>query len=119
MYRRSRERVRTIPAGYGASDIAFAGGAIWVAHANADVVQLLDDVGNVEDELRLGIPHAHRRGGTSLAQVALTSYDGEVWASGGTGLTTVVMSARLRRGGARIAGSTARRDYNAARGPRL
>jgi len=44
-------------AGYGASDIAFAGGAIWVAHAIADVVRVLDDVGNVEDELRLGIPN--------------------------------------------------------------
>jgi len=114
---RSRERVRTIPAGYGASDIAFAGGAIWVAHASADVVQVLDDVGNVEDELRLRIPHANRRGGTSLAQVALTSYDGEVWASGGTGLTTVVMSARLRRVVRRIAGSRAIDADTAPAGP--
>ena len=33
----------------------------------------------------------------------MTAHRGEVWAAGGTGLTTVVMSARLRRG--RLAGS--------------
>jgi hypothetical protein len=94
-----REARGAIPAGYGASDIAFEGGEIWVAHASADVVRILNDVGNVASELRLGIPHAGRRGGTSLAQVALAAGAGQVWAAGGTGtgLTTVVMSARLRR----------------------
>ena len=114
---RSRERLRTIPAGYGASDIAYGGAAIWVAYAIADVVRVLDDVGNVEDELRLGIPHANRRSGTSLGQVALTSHGGEVWAAGGTGLTTVVMSARLRRVVRRIAGSRAIDADTAPAGP--
>jgi class 3 adenylate cyclase len=113
---RSRTRFRTIPAGYGVSDIAYAGEAIWVAHATDDVVRVLDEVGNVEDELRLGIPHANRRSG-SLAQVALTAHGAEVWAAGGTGLTTVVMSARLRRVVRRIGGSRAIDADEAPAGP--
>jgi YVTN family beta-propeller protein len=99
----TKERRSTIPAGYGASDLAYAGGAIWVANASADVVRALDDSGRVDVEVPLGIPHAHRRSG-ALATVALTRRGDQIWAAGGDGLTTVVVSTRLERVVRRVPG---------------
>jgi hypothetical protein len=90
---RTRERVKTISVGYGASDIAYADAAIWVANAKDDVLSGVDDTGEVEKMIALGIPHARRRSG-ALATIALAARGNEIWATGGNGLTTVVVDAR-------------------------
>ena len=108
---------RTLPAGYGASDIAFSDGKIWVADANADVLRALDDAGRTDAVVRLGIPHARRRVGASFAAVALATRGTEIWATGGDGLTTVVVDARLEKIVRRIEGHRAIDADTAPAGP--
>jgi len=107
---------RTLPSGYGASDITFADGRIWVADANADVLRALDDAGRTDAVIRLGIPHARRRSG-SLAAVALATRGAKIWATGGEGLTTVVVDARLEKVVRRIEGHRAVDADTGAAGP--
>ena len=102
----TRHLSRTLPAGYGASDIAFSDGRIWVADANADVARALDSAGRTDGVVRLGIPHAHRRSGSDAA-VALAARGNEVWAAGGDGLTTVVINATVKKVVRRIEGQRA------------
>jgi hypothetical protein len=108
---------RTLPAGYGASDIAFADDRIWVADANADALRALDDAGRTDAVVRLGIPHARRRVGASFATVALATHGDEIWATGGEGLATVVVNARFEKIVRRIEGHRAIDADTAPAGP--
>ena len=103
----TRRVSRTVPAGYGASDIAFSDGQVWVADASADVARALDSAGRTDAVVHLGIPHARRRSGASFAAVALAARGDEIWAAGGDGLTTVVINASAKRVVRRIEGQRA------------
>jgi YVTN family beta-propeller protein len=113
----SRQRTRTLSAGTVASDIAFSLDTLWVANAERDVLLALNtQTGNVEKELKLGIPHLRR--GYVPARVALAAGARRVWATGGD-LTTVVIDARSRRVTRRIAGISGMGADASPAGPEL